>query len=74
MEERERQYQEYLVKKKNGQFDMSFWKKGLIFQDKKNFATPYGTDFSKPAYETDQPLSKDWQYYKKVLYFRINVL
>lgn len=68
MEERERKYQEYLEKKKNGQFDMSFWKKGLVFQDKKKYTPPYGTDLSKPAYETDQPLSKDWQYYKKVFY------
>lgn len=66
MAERERKYQEYLEKKKNGHFDMSFWKKGLIWQDKKNFGEPYDEHMAKPSIEGDKPLSRDWEYYKKV--------
>lgn len=45
---------------------MSFWKKGLFYQDKKNYEPPYEYHLSKATTENDKPLSKDWQYYKKV--------
>jgi len=66
MQERELKYQEYVEKRDSGNFDMSFWKKGLIFQDKKNYEPPYQFHASKPSVEGDKPLSKDWQYYKQV--------
>ncbi|EPB79302.1 hypothetical protein ANCCEY_01595 [Ancylostoma ceylanicum] len=49
-----------------GEFDYSFWKKGMFWQDKKNYEPPYEFYMSKSALEGDKPLSKDWQYYKKV--------
>lgn len=70
MAERESAYQKYLEKKQNGDFDYSFWKKGLVFQDKKNFeargAHMQDHIISKPLQESDRPLSNNWQYYKKV--------
>jgi len=45
---------------------MSFWKKGLFYQDKKNYEPPYEFFKSKSTLEADKPLSKDWEYYKKV--------
>ncbi|KAI1729767.1 NADH-ubiquinone oxidoreductase subunit 10 domain-containing protein [Ditylenchus destructor] len=65
MAERERAYQKYLEKKKNGYFDMSFWKKGLTFQDKKKHQPPYDLRTDKSPYDKDQPLSKDWRFYKQ---------
>ena len=70
MAERERSYQEYLEKKRSGDFDMSFWKKGLVFQDRKNFEARGNSMMdhviSKPLHETDKPLSSNWEYFKKV--------
>uniref|UniRef100_A0AC35U416 NADH dehydrogenase [ubiquinone] 1 beta subcomplex subunit 10 n=1 Tax=Rhabditophanes sp. KR3021 TaxID=114890 RepID=A0AC35U416_9BILA len=66
MAERDRQYLEHKENLKNGQFDYSFWKKGMFFQDKKNYEAPYEFHLSKSTLEGDKPLSKDWQYYKKV--------
>lgn len=34
--------------------------------DKKNYLPPYDNQLDKVPWEGDQPLSKDWQYYKKV--------
>lgn len=50
----------------NGKFDMSVWKKGLYYQDKRRYEPPYDLEVSKATIEDDKPLSKDWQYYKKV--------
>lgn len=70
MAERERSYQEYLEKKRNGEFDMSFWKKGLIFQNRKLYEArgSHMQDhvLSKPLHESDKPLSSDWEYHKRV--------
>ena len=49
-----------------GDFDYSFWKKGMFHQDKKNYEPPYEFYLSRSTSEGDKPLSKDWQYYKKV--------
>ena len=49
-----------------GQFDYSFWKKGMFYQDKKNYEFNYENYMQKSAMEGDKPLSKDWEYYKKV--------
>jgi hypothetical protein len=81
MEARQKSYDEYLEKKKQGDFDYSFWKYGLTFQcfihicklniglwflDKKKLDSVYGMYSQKPKIEGDVPLSKDWQYYKKL--------
>jgi len=66
MNERARVYKEHKERLANGDFDMSFWKKGLFYQDKKNYEAPYEYDMSKSPLEGDRPLSKDWEYYKKV--------
>lgn len=66
MEERERLYKEHKELLKAGKFDYSFWKKGMFFQDKKNYEPPYDLQLSKSTLEGDKPLSKDWKYYKKV--------
>uniref|UniRef100_A0A914RRB6 Uncharacterized protein n=1 Tax=Parascaris equorum TaxID=6256 RepID=A0A914RRB6_PAREQ len=49
-----------------GEFDYSFWKKGMFYQDKKNYEPPYENFLSKSTVEGDKPLSKDWAYYKKL--------
>uniref|UniRef100_A0A915DFJ4 NADH dehydrogenase [ubiquinone] 1 beta subcomplex subunit 10 n=1 Tax=Ditylenchus dipsaci TaxID=166011 RepID=A0A915DFJ4_9BILA len=64
MAERERKFQEYLEKKKNGEFDSTFWKKGFPWQDKKNYEGPTGLDKSKMPSEGDKPVSRDWKFYK----------
>ena len=66
MEERQRLYEEHKRRLSQGDFDMSFWKKGLFYQDKKNYEPPYEFFKSKSTLEADKPLSKDWEYYKKV--------
>uniref|UniRef100_A0A0N5ALJ6 NADH dehydrogenase [ubiquinone] 1 beta subcomplex subunit 10 n=1 Tax=Syphacia muris TaxID=451379 RepID=A0A0N5ALJ6_9BILA len=66
MKERERAYEEHKKRLAKGDFDMSFWKKGLFYQDKKNYEPPYELNLSKATTEGDKPLSKDWEYYKKV--------
>uniref|UniRef100_A0A0K0G1K4 NADH dehydrogenase [ubiquinone] 1 beta subcomplex subunit 10 n=1 Tax=Strongyloides venezuelensis TaxID=75913 RepID=A0A0K0G1K4_STRVS len=66
MAERERLYKEHKEKLKAGKFDYSFWKKGMFFQDKKNCEAPYEFVLSKSTLENDKPLSRDWNYYKKV--------
>ncbi|TKR68482.1 hypothetical protein L596_024461 [Steinernema carpocapsae] len=66
MAERERAYIEHKEKLAKGDFDYSFWKKGMFFQDKKNYEPPYEFFLSKSTLEADKPLSKDWDYYKKV--------
>jgi hypothetical protein len=62
--------QEHKDRLSRGDFDFSFWKKGMFFQDKKNLEPPYANTItghlSKSPVEGDKPLSKDWQYYKKV--------
>jgi NADH dehydrogenase (ubiquinone) 1 beta subcomplex subunit 10 len=66
MAERERAYQEHKEKLRNGEFDYSFWKKGMWYQDKKSHEAPYEFFLSKPTVEGDKPLSKNWEYYKQV--------
>ncbi|PAV86211.1 hypothetical protein WR25_26767 [Diploscapter pachys] len=66
MEERAQKYAEHKEQLKNGQFDHSFWKKGLFYMDKKNYEAPYEFHLQKALFEGDKPLSKDWEYYKKV--------
>uniref|UniRef100_A0A914X397 NADH dehydrogenase [ubiquinone] 1 beta subcomplex subunit 10 n=1 Tax=Plectus sambesii TaxID=2011161 RepID=A0A914X397_9BILA len=66
MQERQRLYEEHKRRLAEGDFDMSFWKKGLFYQDKKNYEPPYEFFKSKSGLEGDKPLSKDWQYYKKL--------
>uniref|UniRef100_A0A7E4V377 NADH dehydrogenase [ubiquinone] 1 beta subcomplex subunit 10 n=1 Tax=Panagrellus redivivus TaxID=6233 RepID=A0A7E4V377_PANRE len=66
MAERERAYKDHKEKLRNGEFDYAFWKKGMWFQDKKTYEPPYEYQLSKSAVEADKPLSKDWQYYKKL--------
>jgi len=66
MAERERACKEHKERLANGDFDMSFWKKGLIYMDKKRLEPPYEYFVSKAPIEGDKPLSKDWEYYKKV--------
>ncbi|EYB95202.1 hypothetical protein Y032_0162g3405 [Ancylostoma ceylanicum] len=66
MEERKKALKEHKEKLAKGEFDYSFWKKGMFWQDKKNYEPPYEFYMSKSALEGDKPLSKDWQYYKKV--------
>lgn len=56
-------FQEKLAK---GELEYEFWKKGMFFQDKKNVEPNYEFQLSKATVEGDKPLSKDWQYYKKV--------
>jgi hypothetical protein len=34
--------------------------------DKKNYVPPYDLQYDKVPWEGDQPLSKDWKYYKKL--------
>lgn len=58
-------------KLENGEFDYSFWKKGMFWQDKKNYEPPYEFHLSKSTLEGDKPLSKDWEYYKKVVLLSI---
>ncbi|ETN69490.1 hypothetical protein NECAME_15261 [Necator americanus] len=65
MEERKKALKEHKEKLAKGEFDYSFWKKGMFWQDKKNYEPPYEFYMSKSALEGDKPLSKDWQYYKK---------
>ncbi|CAJ0592482.1 unnamed protein product [Cylicocyclus nassatus] len=66
MEERKRALKEHKEKLARGEFDYSFWKKGMFWQDKKNYEPPYEFHMSKASLEGDKPLSKDWEYYKKV--------
>ncbi|KAI6223062.1 NADH dehydrogenase [ubiquinone] 1 beta subcomplex subunit 10 [Aphelenchoides fujianensis] len=57
---------EHKEKLRQGVFDQSFWKKGLIYMDKKLLNPPYDYQPTKIPFESDQPLSKDWAYYKKL--------
>ncbi|WKX90280.1 hypothetical protein Q1695_009265 [Nippostrongylus brasiliensis] len=66
MEERKKALKEHKEKLEKGEFDFSFWKKNRFWQDKKNYEPPYEFYLSKSTLEGDKPLSKDWQYYKKV--------
>uniref|UniRef100_A0A914QHJ8 NADH dehydrogenase [ubiquinone] 1 beta subcomplex subunit 10 n=1 Tax=Panagrolaimus davidi TaxID=227884 RepID=A0A914QHJ8_9BILA len=66
MAEREKAYQEHKEKLRSGEFDYSFWKKGMWYQDKKSHEAPYEFFLSKPTVEGDKPLSKNWEYYKQV--------
>ncbi|CAD6184974.1 unnamed protein product [Caenorhabditis auriculariae] len=66
MGERARKLGEHKAKLTEGEFDYSFWKKGMFYQDKKNYEPPYEFHLSKATMEGDKPLSKDWEYYKKV--------
>ncbi|KHN76737.1 NADH dehydrogenase [ubiquinone] 1 beta subcomplex subunit 10 [Toxocara canis] len=66
MAEREAALKEHKAKLAAGEFDYSFWKKGMFYQDKKNYEPPYEYFLSKPTVEGDKPLSKDWAYYKKL--------
>ncbi|KAI6238158.1 NADH dehydrogenase [ubiquinone] 1 beta subcomplex subunit 10 [Aphelenchoides fujianensis] len=66
MAERQRAYEEHKEKLRQGVFDQSFWKKGLIYMDKKLLNPPYDYQPTKMPIESDQPLSKDWAYYKKL--------
>uniref|UniRef100_A0A0K0DA51 NADH dehydrogenase [ubiquinone] 1 beta subcomplex subunit 10 n=1 Tax=Angiostrongylus cantonensis TaxID=6313 RepID=A0A0K0DA51_ANGCA len=66
MEARQKALKEHKEKLANGEFDYSFWKKGMFWQDKKKYEAPYEFYVSKSPLEGDKPLSKDWQYYKKV--------
>ncbi|GMT00358.1 hypothetical protein PENTCL1PPCAC_22532, partial [Pristionchus entomophagus] len=66
MAERARLYSDHKEKLANGEMDYEFWKKGTFFQDKKNLEPPYEFHLSKSTLEGDKPLSKDWQFYKKV--------
>ncbi|KIH58009.1 hypothetical protein ANCDUO_11793 [Ancylostoma duodenale] len=66
MEERKKALKEHKEKLAKGEFDYSFWKKGMFWQDKKNYEPPYEFYMSKSALEGDKPLSKDWQYYKRL--------
>jgi len=66
MAERERKLKEHKEELRKGNYDHSFWKKGMAWMDKKNFPPPYEFQPDKAPWEGDQPLSKDWQYYKKV--------
>ncbi|EFP12666.1 hypothetical protein CRE_29612 [Caenorhabditis remanei] len=66
MEERSAKLADHKERLANGEFDYSFWKKGMFYQDKKNYEPPYEFYMSKSPLEGDKPLSKDWQYYKNV--------
>uniref|UniRef100_A0A914DN23 NADH dehydrogenase [ubiquinone] 1 beta subcomplex subunit 10 n=2 Tax=Acrobeloides nanus TaxID=290746 RepID=A0A914DN23_9BILA len=66
MEERQKRYEEHKRRVENGDLDYHFYKKGLYWQDKKNYLAPYEPFTQRPGIEGDQPLSKDWQYYKKL--------
>ncbi|VDK42869.1 unnamed protein product [Anisakis simplex] len=66
MAEREIALKEHKEKLSKGEFDYSFWKKGMFYEDKKNYEPPYENYLSKSTIEGDKPLSKDWQYYKKL--------
>ncbi|KAJ1363288.1 hypothetical protein KIN20_023123 [Parelaphostrongylus tenuis] len=66
MEARKKALEEHKEKLAQGEFDYSFWKKGMFWHDKKNYEAPYEYYLSKSPVEGDRPLSKDWQYYKKV--------
>ncbi|VDO13415.1 unnamed protein product [Haemonchus placei] len=66
MEARRQAIKEHKEKLANGEFDHSFWKKGMFWHDKKHYEPPYEFFLSKSPLEGDKPLSKDWQYYKKV--------
>ncbi|CAB01876.1 NADH dehydrogenase [ubiquinone] 1 beta subcomplex subunit 10 [Caenorhabditis elegans] len=66
MDERAAKLADHKARLANGEFDYSFWKKGMFYQDKKNYEPPYEFQMSKSALEGDKPLSKDWEYYKKV--------
>jgi len=66
MAERERVYRDHKERLARGDFDYAFWKKGMWYQDKKQVEPPYDSFPSKASIEGDKPLSKDWQYYKKL--------
>jgi len=66
MEERAKALAEHKKQLSEGKYDHSFWKKGLPWMDKKNYVPPYELQLDRAPWESDQPLSKDWQYYKKV--------
>ncbi|KAI6206664.1 NADH dehydrogenase [ubiquinone] 1 beta subcomplex subunit 10 [Aphelenchoides besseyi] len=66
MAERQRAYDDHKEKLRNGIFEQSFWKKGLIYMDKKHLNQPYDYQPSKAPFESDMPISKDWEYYKKL--------
>jgi len=66
MEERARKLAEHKEQLANGDYDHSFWKKGLFYMDKKRMEPAYDMVFSKPSTEGDKPLSKNWEYYKKL--------
>lgn len=59
-------FQEHKKLLREGEYDHSFWKKGVPWMDKKNYVPPYDLNLDKSPWETDQPLSKDWKYYKKL--------
>jgi len=66
MEERQRAYEEHMKQLAEGEYNHAFWKKGIPWMDKKNYMPPYDLRPDKAPWEADQPLSKDWRYYKKV--------
>jgi len=66
MEERAQKLAEHKEQLSNGNYDHSFWKKGLFYMDKKRLEPQYEMNLSKPAPEGDKPLSKNWEYYKKL--------
>lgn len=65
MAEREKKYKEHKEKLAQGIFEHRFWKGGLVHMDKKKLE-PYDFDQSKGTSEGDKPLSKNWEYYKKL--------
>ncbi|CAD5231265.1 unnamed protein product [Bursaphelenchus okinawaensis] len=66
MAEREEKLKKHKAELAAGNFDYSFWKGGIFYMDKKNMEPPYELQISKGSMEADKPLSKDWEYYKKV--------
>ncbi|CAD5233973.1 unnamed protein product [Bursaphelenchus xylophilus] len=66
MAEREAKYKKHKEELANGNFDHSFWKGGIFYMDKKNYEPPYDQQVSKGTNEGDKPLSKNWEYYKKL--------
>ncbi|CAJ0575433.1 unnamed protein product, partial [Mesorhabditis spiculigera] len=66
MDARKQALEDHKARLASGEFDYSFWKKGMFYQDKKNYEFPYEFYMQKSAVEGDKPLSKDWDYYKKV--------
>lgn len=65
MAERERKFQEHKEQLARGEMDYSFWRRGLVFQNKTQYMEPYGDFLDKATVQGDRPTSKDWQYYKK---------